>query len=110
MKKYIIAGTIGFLIHAAWIVVGIFLVNSWHYLNIYVFHFKNMDRESIPVAFWYALMISIVFALIFRVLFVRAGHGAKEKWFLSFTAGAGFHLAFWALVGFLWAMFSGFGF
>ena len=109
MKKYILAGAIGFLVHATVIIGTGALLSSNSPFDVAGFYIKTMEK-SIPVAFWYAFLISIVFALIFRVLFVRAGHGAKEKWFLSFTAGAGFHLAFWALVGLLWAMFSGFGF
>ena len=110
MKKYIIAGALGFLIHATWMIgSGIFL-SSDSPANITGVYIEIIDKKPIFVSFLYAFLVSLAFVGIMRILLARAHYGAKEKWLLSLTAGAGFHLAFWALVGFLWAMFSGFGF
>ena len=111
MKKYFISGTIGFLVHAFWIIGGGFLLPYESPLNIVVVHAKNIDQKSIPVAFFYALAISVVFALIVRVILLKiTKYTEKGKWYLGLSAGVGFNLAFWALVGFLYQMVSGFGF
>ena len=109
MKKYIIAGAIGFLIHAAWIAVGIVLVNSWSYLNIYLYHGKNIERNVLAAAF-FAMLISALFVIIGRILLFRIKYPGKEKWLLSLVFGLGFYLAFWALIGLFQLTFSGFGF
>ena len=109
MKKYIIAGAIGFLVHAAWIAAGIILVSSWSYLNIYLYHGRNVEQNVLMAAV-FAMLISALVTIISRTLFFRIKYKAKEKWLLSMAFGLGFYLAFWVLIGLFQLTFSGFGF
>ena len=109
MKKYIIAGAIGFIAHAVWIIGGILLLDYESFWNIARFYGETIDQKSIPTAFLYAFLISTVFAGIFRAMLIQtARYNKKQKWLLGLASGIGFHLAFWALIAVFWLTFRNF--
>ena len=113
MKKYIIAGTMGFLVHAAWMISGAYTYAEFDadsFLNVLKFYYTAGEGLPDAVIFLYPLLFAVLFAGVVRLIIARMEYSKSEKRWISLAAGIGFYLAFVAIFIVLYQMVSGFGF
>jgi len=106
MRKYFSSSIAGFLINTVLILFGS-LINYNSPLNIARVYIEILDRQPAILVFGYALLFTLIFIGIFRLILIRTKYTTREKWLMSIAAGIGFHLSLWALFGVLYLMVSG---